>query len=146
MGNGEGGGMELCKVCADDEQGDLLGRRYGRRCLGPLGEEGVDDADPMLVEQEAVMPAIARDPGMPSKEEREAHNVTHLPFRPWCEFCVKGRGRDRYHRRVEGEAAAQELPKISLDYGFLTQRCGSGTEAEQVEETEEERAKGGKAG
>ena len=78
---------------------------------------------------------------MPSKEEREAHNITHLPFRPWCEFCVRGRGRDRYHRRVGGEAAEQELPKISVDYGFLTQRCRGGAEVEPVEETEGEKIK-----
>ena len=42
------------------------------------------DEDPALVEQEAVTQVVARDPGLPTKEEREAHKCTHLPFRCWC--------------------------------------------------------------
>ena len=34
------------------------------------------------------------DPRQPSEEERRTHNLTHLPYRSWCEHCVKGRGRD----------------------------------------------------
>ena len=26
----------------------------------------------------------------PSREECEEHMRTHMPFRSWCEFCVKG--------------------------------------------------------
>ena len=34
------------------------------------------------------------DPRQPSEEERRARNLTHLPYRNWCEHCVRGRGRD----------------------------------------------------
>ena len=31
-------------------------------------------------------------PRTPTKAEREEHDVSHVPHRPWCRFCVKGRG------------------------------------------------------
>ena len=34
------------------------------------------------------------DPRQPTDEERRTHNLTHLPYRSWCERCVKGRGRE----------------------------------------------------
>ena len=32
---------------------------------------------------------IARMQEMPSKEELEAHNASHVPYRSWCPHCVK---------------------------------------------------------
>ena len=101
--------------------------------MAPLGEESPDDPDPMFVEHEAVEPVVARDPGMPSQEERETHNIPHLPFRPWCEFCVRGRGRDRCHRRLEG-ACGQG--KMSVDYGFPTQRSGEEQEGADADDAD----------
>ena len=124
----------LCKLSSDNEPAHLFKKRCCRSCLGPLGEEDHEDEHPLLVAQEAVTPVVARDPGMPTREERELHNITYLPFRPWCEFCVRGRGRDRYHRRLDGEE--DEQAKMSVDYGFLTQRCGSEDGSAEAEETE----------
>ena len=31
-------------------------------------------------------------PRTPTKAEREEHDVSHVPYRPWCRFCVVGRG------------------------------------------------------
>ena len=30
----------------------------------------------------------------------QEHNVTHLPYAPWCDVCVKARAVDDAHRRV----------------------------------------------
>ena len=32
------------------------------------------------------------NPKLPSKEDVEAHELNHLPYRNWCPHCVKGRG------------------------------------------------------
>eukprot|EP00972_Heterocapsa_arctica_P050800 7467099-Heterocapsa_arctica.AAC.1 len=44
-----------------------------------------------------------RDPVRPAKapsaEERRRHEVTHLPFAPWCLSCIGGRAKDAVHRR-----------------------------------------------
>ena len=34
----------------------------------------------------------------PSREEYEDHMRTHIPFRSWFQFCVKGKCKGEYHR------------------------------------------------
>ena len=56
-------------------------------------------------------------PANGSKEEFDAHQLTHLSFRSWCDHCVRGKAVDDAHRpRIDphrGEA------NISMDYFFL---------------------------
>ena len=64
------------------------------------------------------------NPPLPSTEEVEEHNLTHLPFRNWCSHCVRGTGRSadyRVHQRDDG------LPELHMDYCFL------GTDGEATE-------------
>jgi len=44
------------------------------------------------------------DPRQPSEEERRNHNLTHLPYRNWCEHCVKGRGREADHKQLKSQS------------------------------------------
>ena len=37
-------------------------------------------------------------PEEPTRKEWEEHQLTHVPYRSWCPFCVKGRGRQDAHR------------------------------------------------
>ena len=53
--------------------------------LGPVRADGFTDEDKT---QEAEELKSVPDPVLPSKEEVEAHNVSHLPFRSWCSACV----------------------------------------------------------
>ena len=46
-----------------------------------LGGEGTDTASTVRV-------LAARTP---TKAEREEHDVSHVPCRPWCRFCAMGR-------------------------------------------------------
>ena len=32
---------------------------------------------------------------LPSRREVEDYNLTHVPFRSWCNHCMRGRGRRR---------------------------------------------------
>ena len=76
------------------------------------------DATPMPLEEseEARRPKHRALPAKVSKEEYDAHQLT-LPFRSWCDHCVKGKAVDDAHRpRIEprrGEA------KMGMDYFFL---------------------------
>jgi len=56
------------------------------------------------------------DPCLPTKSEIEEHRLTHLPFRSWCPFCVKGRGVERGHFRSERDADA--VGEMHIDYCF----------------------------
>ena len=57
----------------------------------------------------------------PSAEDIEKHNVTHLPYRSWCEVCAKAVGREDPHYRKSSSERERGggLPKISLDYQEL---------------------------
>ena len=54
----------------------------------------------------------------PSKEEWDNHMRSHIPFRRWCPFCVKGRSKSGAHRGCEKseEEKKNEVPVISIDY------------------------------
>ena len=60
-------------------------------------------------------------PGEPTKEERSAHEATHMPFRSWCRHCVRGRGVAAPHRikKKKDKEAEESSPKICIDSAFL---------------------------
>ena len=66
-------------------------------------------------------------PKKPAREEVDKHNVTHLPFRGWCETCVAGRGIDSAHRGRDPHEVAEEqrTPQVSFDWAFLRDSTGS---------------------
>ena len=55
-----------------------------------------------------------------SKEEREAHEVTHTPYRSWCPYCVRGRGRNAPHKSQGEKRQQSNVPRIALDYFFMS--------------------------
>ena len=58
-------------------------------------------------------------PRTPSRAEREAHEVSHVPFRSWCRFCVMGRALERRHEARPADHA-DDRPKVFADYGYLS--------------------------
>ena len=77
-------------------------------CGEPEGEEA----------REAVP---VQTPAKVSKDERERHELTHTPFRSWCKFCVMGRGRNQDHKKVKRDESETIVPRVSLDYFFLSE-------------------------
>ena len=57
----------------------------------------------------------AKDPTAPTSDEREAHNVTHLPYRSWCSTCVEAKGKEDPHY-LKKEAEKCDKPTVGLDY------------------------------
>ena len=57
-----------------------------------------------------------------SKEERDEHNRTHTPFRAWCRHCVRGRGKSTPHCAGVKEEEELKVPKISMDYFFMSDK------------------------
>ena len=49
-------------------------------------------------DEEAEEPRGLRAPLEVSKEQRDAHEITHTPYRAWCRHCVWVRGRNAPHR------------------------------------------------
>ena len=47
----------------------------------------------------------------PTEQQRATHNLTHLPYRSWCEHCVKAKRREKHSKRqTDGQ------PVIQVDY------------------------------
>jgi hypothetical protein len=86
-------------------------------------QEAVADGAQHVVDEAHEVPAVrgVRDPGQPTREERARHDLTHLPFRPWCADCVAGRAADDPHRRV-ARSDDDGPTKVSVDYGFVSER------------------------
>ena len=92
------------------------------------GETAVEDlclpcnpVDGDDVEEEAEAQRVATDPGQPTKQQRDEHNVSHSPYRPWCKWCVMGRAQSSPSVRVRGKFAEHVLPRVRMDYCFLTE-------------------------
>ena len=80
------------------------------------------DATPMQLEEseEALRPKHKALPPNVSKEEYDSHQLTHLPFRSWCDHCVKGKAVDDAHRpRIDPH---RREAKMGMDYFFLARR------------------------
>ena len=58
------------------------------------------------------------------------HNLTHMPYQPWCPACVMSKGRPEQHRSDPSLRQRREMPVISWDL------CFSGKTCEAVEETD----------
>ena len=89
----------------DSEQEEM----YCRVC-DPVDEDIEADA-----EEESEIQRPLRDPGMPTRREMLEHNVTHLPPRPWCPHCMKGKGKVSPSLRLKGDSAENLVPRIRLD-------------------------------
>ena len=60
-------------------------------------------------------------PQQPSDEERALHELTHVPFRPWCKYCVMSRSKANQHSHMPdpvGESQ-REFPTIQCDFFFM---------------------------
>ena len=57
-------------------------------------------------------------PRTPTKTDREEHDVSHVPCRPWCRLCVMGRGLER--RLTQSGERDDDRPRVFADYGHLS--------------------------
>ena len=62
---------------------------------------------------EAEPPQSRRPLTSPSDAERRRHETSHLPFREWCEHCVRGRGRAMPHFSRQRRGVEESVPVVS---------------------------------
>ena len=65
---------------------------------GGQGRTG-DEVPRAEAKEEAIPSRGVRGPVAPSRAEREEHDRTHIPYRDWCECCVRGRGQEDAHEQ-----------------------------------------------
>ena len=98
--------------------------------LAPVDEEPAGEAPDLppideemereLMGREEVEPPVAIEvpaPDEPTSDERRHHGLTHLPYQPWCNICVRARGRENRH--VSRSQNQPGTPVIQCDYCFL---------------------------
>ena len=85
-----------------------------RRNQAHDGDEGVIECP-----EEAQPTRTMVTPAMPTQEEMDLHQITHLPYQPWCPECVEGFDRELPHRHKE---VLRRIPLISCDYLYFTEK------------------------
>ena len=80
-----------------------------------------EDYQDMNIEptDQAVKPKLVRGPKQPSATERALHELTHLPFRSWCEVCVRAKSKQNQHRPQRRRG-----PVIQIDFAFWSNEEG----------------------
>ena len=98
-----------------------------------------DAEDQIALEQAARPPErpanVGPVPAEPSPEERLIHEVTHVPYKPWCEYCLGSRARRDSHRSRQGDQEQSAIPCVSLDYFYA---CKIGDAVSLITEIKEE--------
>ena len=60
-----------------------------------------------------------KQPGEPTLTERLEHELTHLPFKPWCEVCLRAKSRQAKSRKL-----SLRQPVLQMDFSFLPDKPG----------------------
>ena len=80
---------------------------------GP-GDDGED-------QEEAQQPRAVRDPGQPTQAMIDEHDLTHIPYRPWCDTCVRGKAKRKPSRTISGAYSESQCARVRIDYAYLTE-------------------------
>ena len=115
----------ICKTSAREDttsgrmpsaQGEMAEQR---ELIAPAGDgEEYGELVEIQEEQEVVKIPIAPAPTKPSDAEVEEHRITHVPYRCWCDECARGRGLGEQRGRHKGRR--HEIPRIGVDYWYIT--------------------------
>ena len=103
---------ERCKTETNIEmrrEGGMAKIDEGDEAKGPGGREESDEWE------EFGNRHVVRkhDPRQPSQQEKEEHEMTHLPFRSWCRHCIMVRGREEDCRKSMEEE--RQIPEVHLN-------------------------------
>ena len=72
--------------------------------MQPIVEDPVDDD--RIPAQTRMIPALCE----PSEFEKMKHELTHIPFQPWCTSCVTRKAQAEPRKRIERIVEDCELP------------------------------------
>ena len=87
----------------------------GATCFPLVPKEVVLDAEPAGDDFRGQKPKTLSVPLEPSAEERTIHELTHLPFRSWCKYCVQAKSKQSHSHTIK-----ESQPVIQVDYSYLS--------------------------
>lgn len=82
---------------------------------GDGAENETDDIEAEEADNEVRLPVRVHDPMLPNRADIDQHNLTHVPFRSWCEHCVRGRGEGIRREKVRDNPEQMEA---RMDFCF----------------------------
>lgn len=94
-----------------------------------MGHDAVspqDDEHGESEHAEAQAAVTPKSPVLPSESEIREHCLTHLPFRPWCRHCIRGKAPALAHK--EPSSTEYTKPLVAVDYCFLSSSEGNANE------------------
>ena len=123
--------MSVNPVEAEDEHlGDQVQEEQAEDLPG-IGEDGVEGQGEQ--EEEHERQRVVRRPDSPTKLEIAEHNVSHIPFRPWCRHCVNGKGKRRQSLNLKGAFAEGHVARVRMDYSPLDDKSGTASDGDDGE-------------
>jgi len=102
---------------ADEEPGGLQGDFEI-----DVPQEFLEEDEDIVVHEEheeAVEKAGLPSPLQPTAQEIEEHSIAHVPYRSWCEHCVRGKARTSAHPTSAGPKLEEKRATIAMDYFYL---------------------------
>ena len=78
-------------------------------------DEMVEASREGQADAETQAPRAAKAPHTPSQREIDDHNLTHCPYRAWCEACVRGQAKDDCHTTIIGTDADSSVTRVCID-------------------------------
>ncbi|CAE7429174.1 unnamed protein product [Symbiodinium sp. CCMP2456] len=99
-----------------DEPRASTGHKWiGHTLFVPLDRPKAGENEQETEDKNAVKPKGVKTPNEPSENERRLHELTHLPYRDWCEHCVRSKGRQNHAVKKN-----DRQPVIQIDFSFLS--------------------------
>ena len=109
-------GAEFSKVRFDNwrkvEHYEIVKEFTGITIFRHLGEYP-DLITGMEPSSDVQKPVGLKVPKEPTESERAQHELTHMPYAPWCQACVHGKGKSDLH-----QTSRSTLPVVQMDFTF----------------------------
>ena len=112
---------ELSEGVKMNEEGEIVPSDPKERDAEKSRFMDAEDSEDEEEEKIAARVRVRMAPHEPSMRERIEHEATHIPYRSWCVHCVRGRGRNTKHLKSDAEDQEPGIPRVSMDYFFLSQ-------------------------
>ena len=116
----------VCPVSPNVDGSMQDGESYAEIDQGPLEALAGENRDSVMADDEVLHEdgSVSRRPrGLPEPYVPDAatvarHNLTHWPYAPWCEHCVRSRRPNSSHFS-SSSSPERNLPVFVADYCFL---------------------------
>ena len=83
-------------------------------------DENKDEEQEEEVKVQVNRTGICKPCHLPSSEELEEHMMSHIPFRSWCDHCIRARGVAAKH--VHEDKEERYFSVVHMDYMFFTKK------------------------